>query len=209
MMKRILMVSFLAASVVACDPYGSYDFKTGTPNIQTVAMLSHGSGLGFSGTVSSGAWTVDAGCAAVCAQIGSGENPLDYFDPGLEAAPMSNVVMFVVFDRQIDGAAVQTALDDCTPSSDWLNVSGATLAAGDVWQSCYSPGSPTDVEGGSAVLFVNAGATDGWAGSADLPDPTTAPDVVFTGTVAGATINVTLHREDLTACYPANAGLCP
>jgi len=205
MMKRILMMSLLAASVVACDPYSSYEFKSGTPAIKTVSLLSHGSGLGFSGTASGAAWTMDVGCAALCAVVGSGTDPLTYFDPDVESAPMTNVVLFVTFDRQIDGAAVQTALDDCTPTGDWLGVAGPALAAGDVWQSCYSPGSATDVEGGSAVVFANAGAADGWGGSGELADPAVNPaDYVFTGTVAGATVNVTLHREDVNGC-----GVCP
>jgi len=207
MMKRILTMSLLAASVVACDPYSDYSFKSGTPNIKTVSLLSHGSGLGFSGAASGSDWTMDVGCAAICAAIGSGQDPIadGYFDPDVESAPMTNVVLFVTFDRQIDGAAVQTALDDCTPAGDWLAVAGPALAVGDIWQSCYSPSSPTDVEGGSAVLFANTGAAAGWGLSGELADPAVDPtDYVFTGTLAGATVNVTLHREDVNGC-----GVCP
>ena len=212
MMKRILTMSLLAASVVACDPYGSYSFKSGAPAIKTVSLLSYGYGLGFTGAASGSAWTMDVGCAAVCAQIGSGNDPVDFYDPTVDTvAPMSWVVLFVTFDRQVDGANVQKAVDDCSPAGDWLTVSGtgSALGAGDGYYSCYSPASPADYEGGSVVLFANTGtpgtdAVSGWSGSISLPDPVTAPDINFAGTVAGTAIDVTLHREDLTAC-----GACP
>ena len=223
MMKRILTMSLLAASVVACDPYSSYDFKSGPPAIKTVSLTSYGFGIGLSGAPGTGsAWEMDASCASVAALVcpnlapnscgSTGDqpcSPIDAWDPTLETSPMTLVVMFVTFDRQVDGGAVQTAVDDCTPagaSPGWLSVDYDISASGDTWMSCYTPGSPADYEGGSVVLFANGPPTPpattvrGWSGAAELPDPTTASDITFTGTVAGTAIDVTLHREDLTAC---------
>jgi hypothetical protein len=199
MMKRILTMAILAASVVACDPYGNYDFKSGTPTIKTVSVADYDSGFGFTGTATGAAWTVDLSCSAVCDQIAAnngtatGEAPGDY-------TGLSNIVVFVTFDRQIDGGAVQTAVDDCAPAGDWLTVTGSTLGAGEAWYSCYAPSSPTNVEGGSAVLFVNTGDASGWSAFTSLADPATDPSIHLTGTAAGASVDVTVDRVDTAGC---------
>jgi hypothetical protein len=66
-------------------------------------------------------------------------------------------VLFVSFNKQLNGFSIQTAVDDCQPAGGWLTVSPGA-PAGESWWSCYNPSSPTPAEGGQVVIFRSAGA---------------------------------------------------
>jgi hypothetical protein len=184
---------------VACDPYD--DVRGGTPQIASVTAADVGGGRGVPGTrdATTGAWTVDMNCANLCEVYNDKTTPDDNDLFGSEYTDLTEIIVWVTFDRQINGNAVQTALDDCTPAGGWLTAEPAA-PSGESWFSCYAPSSAQPTEGGSAVLFTAATPAAG-AHVTNWGDNFTAPpagQMRFTGNVAGRDIDVTVNRIDPT-----------
>lgn len=209
-MKKInwLFLVVLASVAAGCDPYD--DVTTGgTPVLLSATAADTTNGVAYSAVASGGTVTIDITCEAVADNLCAGIDPTDPdADELSDLTDLSDISVFITFDRQVDGGLVQATLTDCTPKDGWLSVT-PTAAAGEGWYSCYTPSSPTEVEGGSVVVFAAdvpaAGATvDGWSDAVALP---AAPQpITITGTVAGQAVNVTLNRVDVTTCD--TAALC-
>jgi hypothetical protein len=208
-MKNIKLLSLvvLALGAVACDPYE--DVKRGTPSLLSVTAADFGGGVGFTSTnvTPEGTATLDITCQDVCDLYGADPTDPDADEPA-DFTDLTEMAVFVTFDRQFDGNAVQTSVSDCEPTGGWLSVSPAP-AAGEDWYSCYSPASPTPDEGGSIVVFSSAvpppaapplpqETVSGWS---DFTVLSAAPaPIVITGSVAGRTLNVTVNRVDTATC---------
>jgi hypothetical protein len=170
-MSKWLSIPALALALTACDPYE--DENRDPPRILH-AFTSNAVGA-TEGTEAGGAWTI-AGVPGGC------------------AVPDDNQpVVWVTFNKLLNGATIQTDPTSCVPAGNWLAVTPAA-GAGNAWYTCYSPGSPTESDGGSVVIYQGpAAGSDGWADAVALP----AGTYTFAGTVQdkqgnAAPINVTM-----------------
>jgi hypothetical protein len=207
-MKNLKWLSLVLTAVfaVGCDPYD--DVKSGTPTFLSATAADLVNGVAYGAAATGDTATIDITCADVTANF----CPLDPTDPDADQltdfTTLTDLAVFITFDRQIDGAAVQSTLDDCSPTAGWLSVTPAP-AAGEAWYSCYSPSSPSPDEGGSVVVFTAAvpavavppapqATIAGWGDYSPLP-AAPAP-IVVSGTVAGRAVSVTVNRVDVTTC---------
>jgi hypothetical protein len=174
----------VAALAVACDPYS--DAKKGSPQVVAVTAANLADGVdAIPATEASGAWSV---AGATCGSV------TDENDAVVNDGQFDLKTVFITFDRQVDGALVQTSLTDCAPAAGWLTVT-PVAPAGSAWYSCYSPSSPSAAEGGSVVVYLGpAAGSGGWEDAEFISG--SAP-VHITGTVGGRAIDVTMG-----ACAP-------
>lgn len=154
-----LLTLAIAVLAVACDPYSKV--PGGAASVAVVSATSgsrDADGVPVDATAAGGVYTIEA--ASTCTPP-SGATP---FSVGADQS-----LVFVWFDRQIDGATVQTSLTDCTPVGSWLTASPAA-PAGSSWYSCYYPTSPAPYLGGAIVMFqAPEGGVGGWGGFTAVP----------------------------------------
>jgi hypothetical protein len=180
-MKNLLRISLVVVGLVsiACDPYD--DVSGGTPNVVAAGAANVIDGVdAVEGTGASNVWTV-AGvpCGGITDAANVVQNP-NQFD---------NSYFYVTFDRQIDGALVQSSVTDCTPATGSTLTITPAPSGGNIWYTCYTPSSGTSAEGGSIVVYqAPPGGSEGWADFTYLPSAT----YHIAGTVAGQTIDVTV-----------------
>lgn len=186
--SHLLSLAAVALLAVACDPYD--DVKGGTPNVVGVGAANTIDGMEpVEGTAAATGWTV---AGATCGSVEDDDHAI--VNPGA----LDQSYFYITLDRQIDGALVQSALDNCTPVAGTLTVTPAP-AAGNAWYTCYSPASPSPDQGGSIVVYQAAeGGSTGWADFEYLPAATYA----ITGTVAGQAINVTVTPDPVSCATP-------
>jgi hypothetical protein len=181
-MSKWLSIPVLALALTACDPYE--DENRDAPRI--LHAFTSNAVTATEGTESGGAWTI-TGVPGGCATAADDEP-----------------VLWVTFNKLLNGATIQASptVDDtqpaqsgCVPANGWLAVTGTAPPAGSAWYSCYSPGSPTETDGGSVVIYQApvTGGSDGWADATPVAPGT----YTFSGTVADkqgnqAPINVTM-----------------
>ena len=179
-MKNIkwMSLALVAVFAVACDPYD--DAKGGTPQVRSIFASSQGDLVEATPAATAGAWIIeDAG--SFCRAATTGTNPLP------EVVTATQPLIFVALDRQMDPTAVQSSVDDCTPTGGWLT--GTPAPADMTWYACYSPASPTPAEGASIVLFLAPTPTDNDT-PADPSDDILAPsgwDAAFESATASFT----------------------
>jgi hypothetical protein len=175
---RLLSLVLLAAASVACDPYD--DVKTGTPEIITVIAANSIDGVDpVLGTSGDAGWTVTG---ATCGGV------LDDADAVVNPGAFDQSYFVIVFDRQVDGALIQSDPVDCTPAPTSVTITPAP-ATGNAWYTCYNPSAGTGDWGGSIVVYQAAeGGSNGWGDFEYLPSDT----YTITGNVAGRQIDVTV-----------------
>jgi hypothetical protein len=175
---RAILGALVAVGMLAgCDPYD--DESGGQARVISVVLTDGSTPTEALADASGGAITVN----------------------GEDAA--QNVV-FVVTDRLLNGASIQTSVDDCTPANGWLTVTTTaaplTCEAGETaqWYSCYVPSSPVPEQGGSVAIFqscVAPNTTDGWFVLGELQPSST---YTFTGSIQDGSgnavpVNVTVN----------------
>lgn len=141
-----LIVGVVAASLVACDPYDDAGKRGDTVIAVTGVAVDPAAGaIPFEGTAAGAAWNV----------------------PGVDCT-VPNFVQ-ITYNGLLNGAAIQTSPDDCTPAAGWLTVTPAA-PAGSAWYACYMPSSPSQNEGASVVVYLGpAGGSIGWVDAEPFP----------------------------------------
>jgi hypothetical protein len=151
---------------------------------------------GVSGT----AWSQGASASAATPGVQTWSIPIcTVTDKTTGAVSLSGSVINLIFNKQLDGAAIQTTPSDCTPAGGWLTVT-PSAPAGSTWYSCYSPSAPAANLGGSVIVYLapTAPVSTGWADAATLA--MTDLPINLAGKVAGESIDVTVTLG--TACPP-------
>jgi hypothetical protein len=165
------------ALIAACDPYD--DENTGTPQVLSVFASNSGEAFEGTGDLQNGFTVVTP---STC-------TPADGADPEETVADAS--VIYVKFNKLLDGASIQATPASCVPANNWLtDATTSTVADPTVdWFSCYNPSSPTSSEGASVIIYPGADVTGGVAGegwfTGALPANTSEAIVyTLTGTIA-------------------------
>lgn len=174
-----------------CDPFNSE--VGGTPTV--ISVVASDAGTPFEAVAAGSTWTVTmpSACDDATGQV-AGDVP----------------IIFVKFNKLLDGFKVQTSPATCEPAGGWLEAA-PPAPTGEAWYSCYNPSSPTAAEGASVVIYRAPAtpASNGWAqaSSATLPASGTAITtnaITAAGNVAdkgGATAAI-----DVSVRYEPNPG---
>lgn len=152
-LNKGILAALTVVVMASCDPYAKVD--TGTP-VVIGAIVSQGCGVdgcavANEGTESpAGVWTVS-------------NVPSDCTPAPTIINDMTGVI-FVKFNKLLDGFSVQTDVDDCTPFNGWLTVTPAA-PVGQQWYSCYDPSSPSPDEGATVAIFRAPASplAEGWS----------------------------------------------
>jgi hypothetical protein len=186
-MRKLIAVAAAASAVGlgACDPFNSE--PGGTPHVISAFATMGGAPVDGSAPTAAGVVTID-NIPSFCAA------PAVVTDPAL---------VFVKFNKLLDGASIQTAPDNCAPATSWLTAS-ATPAGGS-WYTCYNPSAPRPEEGASVVIFWAPTPVSGTISGWDVADVLPASNTVvssyrFTGSVkdkggTSAPIDVTANVD--------------
>lgn len=178
-MKSIRKLWWLGAVAViaACDPYD--DERGGTPEILSVFGSVGDDFVDAEGDATTG-YTITTPSACVPADAEEGTE--QHVDPLMP-------VIFVKFNKLLDGASIQATPESCAPANDWLSVARNGAPDTGDWFSCYNPSSPTASESASITLYrgedVSTGvAGDGWLSVASgAGSATEVSTYVLTGNV--------------------------
>jgi hypothetical protein len=191
-MKKLnwLALVMAAAAMTACDPYPGV--AGGAARIVDAGVTNHATW--HQGTATGTPPTVAWSAVACTTPTGALEAPF----------------ITVVFNRQLDGAGIQTGVDDCTPANGWLTVT-PPAPAGSTWYSCYSPSAPDKTLGGSVVIYLGPAAvaatattaavppSSSWSDAEDLAQP---PPYHLTGVVEGESLDVTVSAGEACPVTP-------
>lgn len=143
-----------------------------------------------------------AGIMAVALLSVLGFTACDPYEESSKAAPaVTGVfpvgdVIFVQFNKLLDGSKIQATPESCAPAAGWLSVTPAA-ASGCAWNACYSPQSPDPNNESSTVAIFQAcgGDASGW----DDPGPLTpATQYTITGPVSDKQGNTLQLNETAT-----------
>jgi hypothetical protein len=208
-LNKGILAALTVVAMASCDPYAKVD--TGTP-VVIGAMVSQtcsvdGCAVAYEAPAApvppATLWTIPA--------VASDCTPATVGPPATPIINDMTGVIFVKFNKLLDGFSVQTDVDDCTPAGDWLTVTPAA-PAGQQWYSCYDPSSPSPNEGASVAIFRAATPTapatiSGW-GDVTVPVEASATDATpyhVQGTVFDKQGNAVLI--DVTAEVNPNPGV--
>jgi hypothetical protein len=168
------------AIIAACDPYD--DENTGAPDVLSVFASNADEAFEGTGDLENGFSVV---APSTC-------TPVDPEDPTSEEETVADApVVYVKFNKLLDGASIQETPASCAPKNEWLTVVTTSTAADPAveWFSCYNPSSPTSSEGASVIIYPGADVTGGAEGegwfTGGLPASKSEAIVyTLTGTVA-------------------------
>jgi hypothetical protein len=171
-MRKLIAIMAATAGIafVACDPYVGE--PGGTPTVTSAFASIAGAPVDGTVPTAAGAVTIDA----IPSDCIGGPGPPPYA-----------ALVFVKFNKLLDGASIQTAPDNCTPAAGALTTATPALAGGSYY-ICYNPSSPTPTEGASVVIFwaqtPAAGTVSGWDVADLLPaDAAAVTTYHFAGSV--------------------------
>jgi hypothetical protein len=185
----IVLGALLALGVVACDP-DPYDDDTGGTATLLGALLTNG--------------TTPAEDLVPADGLTVTGVPLD----PEEEEPQT--VLHVLTTAALDGASIQTTVNDCTPKDGWLTVTGPAITCETgtpAWYSCYQPASPSPDQGGSVVIFQACEPIAGGVGWYNVAGLVEGATYTASGTIRDATgaelpINVTFTAAPAFVAAP-------
>jgi hypothetical protein len=151
-LKKLWWVGALAL-VAGCDPYDDED--KGDPQVLSVVATIT--------ALAAGEYHADDAIVD--------ENAADGW--ALAAVPAGHTVFQVKVNKPLDGASVQSTPTSCVPASGVnLTVNGAADAT---WFTCYNPGSGTQAESSSVVVYKGSDVVSGVGGSGYFNEATITP----------------------------------